>query len=74
MIVQREKIRSGRKKDRRFEGEDRVAVLHWQKGARWAILSSGGIPVEGIRGESHSAGRYGISKKTETQQEGQLQE
>ena len=26
--VQRETIQSGRKKDRRFEGEDRVRVLH----------------------------------------------
>ena len=27
-----------------------------------ARLSSGGIPAGGVRGGSHSAGRYGISK------------
>ena len=58
--VQREKIQSGRKKDKRFEGEGGVRVLHLQKGAR---LSSGGIPAGGVRGGSHSAGRCGISKK-----------
>ena len=69
--VQKEKIQSGRKKDKRFERKGRVRVLHWQKGAR---LSSGGIPAGEARGERHSAGRCGISKKAGTQQERQLQE
>ena len=57
--VQREKMQSGWKKDKRFEGEDGVRVMHWQKGTRWARLSSGGV-----QGGSHSAGRCGISKKS----------
>ena len=61
--MQREKIQSGRKKDKRFEGKSGVRVLHQQKGARWARLSNGGIPAGGVRGGSHSAGRCGISKK-----------
>ena len=64
--VQREKIQSGRKKDKRFEGEDGVRVLHQQKGARGARLSSGSMPAERVRGGSHSAGRCGISKKAGT--------
>ena len=32
--------------------------------ARWARLSSGGIPAGGVRGERHSAGRCIISKKS----------
>ena len=42
--------------------------------ARWARLSSGGIPAGRVRRGSHSAGRCGISKKAGTQQGGQLQE
>ena len=61
MRVQREKIQSGRKKDKRFEGEDRMQVLHLQKGPR---LSSGDIPAEEVREGSHSAVRCGISKKS----------
>ena len=61
--VQREKIQSGRKKNKRFEGEGGVQVLHQQKGARWARLSNAGIPAGEVRGGSHSAGRCGISKK-----------
>ena len=57
--VQREKIQSGRKKDKRFEGKGGVQVL--QKGAR---LSSGGIPAGRVRGGSHTAGRCGIFKKS----------
>ena len=64
MRVQREKIHSGWKKDKRFEGEDGVRVMHLQNGARWARLSSGGIPAGGVQGGSHSAGRCGISKKS----------
>ena len=63
MQVQREKIQSGRKKDKKFEGEDGVRVMHYQKEARWARLSRGGISAEGVQGESHSAGRCGIFKK-----------
>ena len=59
--VQREKIQSGRKKDKRFEGEGGVRVLHQRKGAR---LSSGRIPSAKVRGGSHSAGRCSISKKS----------
>ena len=64
MRVQREKIQSGRKKDKKFEGEGGVRVLHWQKRARWARLSSEGIPAGGVRGGSHSTGKCGISKKS----------
>ena len=59
--VQREKIPSGREKDKKFKGEGGVGVLHYQKGPR---LSSGGIPAGGVRGGSSSAGRCGISKKS----------
>ena len=59
--VQRKKIQSGQKKDKRFEDEGGVQGLHWQKGAR---LSNKGIPDEGVRGERHSAGRCRISKKS----------
>ena len=61
--VQKEKIQSGRKKDKRFEGEDgvRYCISRWE--ATWATLSSGGIPGGGFRGGNHSAGRCGISKK-----------
>ena len=59
--MQKEKIQSGPKKDKRFEGEGGVRVLHWQKRAR---LSSGVIQAGGVRGGSHSAGRCGISKKS----------
>ena len=72
--VQREKIQSGRKKNKRFEGEGGVRVLHLQKGARWARLSSGDIQAGGVRGGSHNAGRCRISKKTGTQQGRKLQE
>ena len=67
----------GGKKNKRFEGEGGVRVLHQQKGARWARwarLSSGVIPDGGVRGGSHSAGRCGISKKAGMQQGGKLQE
>ena len=37
-----------RKKDKRFKGKGGVGVLHWQKGARWDRLSSGGIPAGGV--------------------------
>ena len=63
--VKREKLQSGRKKDKRFESEGGVRVLHLQKGAR---LSSAGIPAGGVRGGSHSAGRRRISKKAGTKQ------
>ena len=62
--VQRETTQSGRKKDKRFEGEGGVQVLHQQKGARWVRLSSGGMPSGEVRGGSHSAGRCSISKKS----------
>ena len=58
--MQREKIQSGRKKDKKFKDEGGVQVLHEQKGAR---LSSEGIPDGGVRGERHIAGRCRISKK-----------
>ena len=61
--VQREKIQSVQKKDKRFEGEDGVRVLHLQKGAKWARLSSESIPAGGVQGGSYHAGRCGISKK-----------
>ena len=51
-----------------------MSVLHSQKGARWARLSSGGIPAGEVLGGSHSAGRCGISKKAGTQQGEQFQE
>ena len=57
--VQKEKIQNGRKKDKKFESEGGVRVLHLQMGAR---LSSGGIPAGGVRRGSHSAGRCRISK------------
>ena len=59
--VQWEKIQNGRKKNKRFEDEGGVRVLHWQKGAR---LSNEGIPYGGDRGEKHSGGRCRISKKS----------
>ena len=34
------------------------------KEARWVRLNSGGIPAGGVRRGSHSAGSYGISKKS----------
>ena len=55
--VQREKIQSGRKKDKKFESEGVVRVLHEQKRAR---LSSKGIPGGGVRGGSHTADRCRI--------------
>ena len=57
--VQKEKIQSGRKKDKKFEGEGGVRVLHLQKRAR---LSSEGIPAGEVRGGSHTARRCRISK------------
>ena len=48
MRVQREKIQSEREKDKRFEGEGGVQVLHFQRGAR---LSNEGIPEGEILGE-----------------------
>ena len=36
MRVQREKIGSGWKGDKRFESEGGAIVLHKQRGARWA--------------------------------------
>ena len=59
--VQREKIQSGRKKNKRFESEGGVRVLHKQKRAR---LSSEDILAGGVRGGSHTAGRCRISKKS----------
>ena len=59
--VQREKIQRGREKDKKFESEGGVLVLHYQMGAR---LSSEGIPAGGVRRGSHSAGRCRISKKS----------
>ena len=53
--VQREKIRSGRKKDKRFEGENAVLA----EGVR---LNSAGRQAGGVRGKSHSVGRCGISR------------
>ena len=73
MRVQREKIQSERKKNKRFEGEDGAGVMHWQKGARWARLSRGGIQDGGVRGASHSAGRCGILRKIRDATERQLQ-
>ena len=32
--------------------------------AKWARLSSGGMQAGGVGGESHSVGRYGISRRT----------
>ena len=61
MRVQREKIQIGRKKNKRFEGEGGVQVLHLRKGAR---LSSGGIPAGELRAGSQSANRCGSSKKS----------
>ena len=61
MRVQREKKQSGRKANKRFEGEDGVRVMHKQKRAR---LSSGGVPAVGVQGGSHRAGWCGISKKS----------
>ena len=60
--VQRKKIQSERKRDKRFEDEGGVRVMHWQKGVRWVRLSSRGIPAGGVRGGSHSAGRCSIFK------------
>ena len=60
--VQREKIQSGRNEDKtRFEGEDGVRVMQYQKGAR---LSSGGIAAGGVQEGRHSAGRCEISTKS----------
>ena len=39
-------------------------MLHFQKGTRWARLSSGDIPAGELRGESHGAGRCGITKNS----------
>ena len=51
-----------------------MRVLHLKR-AKWARLSSGGIPAEGVRVGSHNADRFGISKKVGgMQQGGQLQE
>ena len=64
--VQREKMQSGRKKDKRFEGECCIS----RREATWARLSNGGIPAGEVRGGSHSAGRCGISKKIGRSREG----
>ena len=62
MVVstQREKVRSGRKGDKRFEGEGGAGVLHWQR----ARLNSGGIQAGGVTGGSHTVGRCGISRRS----------
>ena len=52
--VLREKIRSERKGDTRFEGEGGAEVLHGQKGAR---LNNGGILAVEVWGGSHGAVR-----------------
>ena len=65
--MQREKIRSGRKKDKRFEGEGGCECCISRREATWARLSNGGISAGG---GSHSAGRCGISKKTGRCREG----
>ena len=62
--VQREKIQSGWKKDKRFEGEGGAGALHWQRGSQMGLLSIGGIKTGGVRGGRHSAGRCGISRKS----------
>ena len=62
--MQWEKIRSGWKKDKKFESEGGAGVLYLQKGARWARLSSGGITAGGVGGGSNSASRCGISRKS----------
>ena len=59
--AQSEKMQSGWKKDKMFEGEGGVRVQHSQKRAR---LSSGSIQAGKVQGGSHSAGRSGISKKS----------
>ena len=51
------------------------ARLGWEccisrREATWATLNNGGIPAGGVRGERHSAGRCGISKKTGGSREG----
>ena len=39
-------------------------MLHWQKGVKWARLSSGGIPAGGVRGGSQMLVGVGSPKKT----------
>ena len=51
----------GGKRNKRFESQGGVRVLHEQKRAR---LSSEGILAGGVRGGSRSAGRCRISKKS----------
>ena len=59
--VQREKIRSGRK---RIRGLKARVACECCVGRRGPDLSSGSTPAGGVRGRSHSAGRCGISKKS----------
>ena len=68
--VQKKKIQSGRKKNKRFESEGGVRVLDSQREATWVRLSRGDITAGGVRRGSHSAGRCGISKKQERSREG----
>ena len=63
MRVQREKIRSGQKKDKNLKGNvGRKCYI--SRGARLARLSSGGIQAGGPQGGSHRAGRCGISRRS----------
>ena len=58
--VQWEKIQSGRKKDKRFEGEGGMRV----ELAEGCQIEQRSIPAGGVRGGSHTAGWCGISKKS----------
>ena len=53
----------GGKRIRGFKARVGCECCISRREATWARLSNGGIPAGGVRGESYSAGRCGISKK-----------
>ena len=73
-MVQREKIRSELKEDKRFESEDGAGVMHWHKGARWVRLSSGSIQARKSKEEATGFVGMGSPEETWMQHGGQLQE
>ena len=61
---QMEKMRSGQKGNRRFEGEGGAGMLHYQRRDRWARLNSGDKQPGVVLGRSHSVGECEISKRS----------
>ena len=45
-----------------FGDDGRVGALHWQRGARWTRLNSGGIQAGGAQRGSHLVGSCGTCR------------